>query len=114
MKTSAQFFEDFNAAGFLVPASWTPSPDAIAAGATAGIKLTNVRYREMDEDFLDGMVVGAFPSIMYPTAGLPGLIEGEAIAITPPEQTAQTFRVRAVPRRGLDGTVCKAFLKKVS
>ena len=76
--------------------------------------LTNVRYREMDDDFLDGMVVGAFPSIEYPAAWLPGLIEGEDLTITPAGQTTQTFRVRTVPRRGLDGTVSKAFLKKVS
>ena len=113
MKTSASFYEDFLAAGFLTPAAWTPSPNAIAAGATAGAINTNVRYREMDDDFMDGMVIGAFPSIEYPTASLPGFSEGEEIAIIPTGQIAQTFRVRAVPRRGLDGSVAKAFLKKV-
>lgn len=111
MKTTASFFEDFDAAGYLVPATWTPSAEAIAAGAAAGTVAKKVRFREADDAFMDGMVIGAFPSIEYPVAWYPGLIEAELITVTPPEQAAQVFVVKMPPKRGLDGTVAKAFLK---
>lgn len=114
MKTTASFFEDFDAAGYLVPATWTPSVEAIADGAAAGLVTSKVRYRESDETLMDGMALIASPSAEYPVAWFPGLIEGEEITITPPGQAAQVFIVRMPPRRGLDGTVAKAFLKRAA
>ncbi|MBL8518190.1 MAG: hypothetical protein JNM76_14610 [Betaproteobacteria bacterium] len=112
MQTTEQFFEDFQAAGMLVPAAWTPSVDAGGGAAVS----TNVRYRNMDDDYADGMVVAQHPSIEYPTSWLPGLIEGETVTLDLSSlggSASATFKVRAAPRRGLDGTRAKAFLKAV-
>lgn len=114
MQTAEEFFQGFDEAGFTVPASWTPSRAAIGAGATDATITTSIRYRELDDDIADGMITGSFPSMEYPASRLPGLIEGEDITITPPGQSPALFRVRLVPRRGLDGTVAKAFLKRVN
>lgn len=110
MQTTEQFFEDFQEAGMLVPASWTPS---VAAGGGAAVA-TNVRYRAIDDDYADGMVVARMPSIEYPVSWLPGLIEGESITLDLSSlggSASVAFTVRKPPMKDLDGTRAKAFLR---
>lgn len=112
MTTTEQFFEDFQEAGMLVPASWTPS---VAAGGGAAVA-THVRYRNLDDDYADGMAMVQHPSIEYPVSWLPGLIEGETVVLDLSDlggSATASFKVRNAPRRDLDGTRAKAFLKAV-
>lgn len=100
MLTSAQFFESFNEAGFLKPASWTPS-------GGGGPYAAKVRLRAPDVSILDGTVIASDREIDYVTDQLPGLKEGEAITVD-----AVAYVVRKPPMKRLDGTVSVAELKK--
>lgn len=98
MLNSAEFFESFQEAGFLKPASWTPS-----AGGTP--RTGNVRYRAGSVDVLNDAVRTTDHEITYVTAQFPGLKEGERIAVD-----GQLFQVRQKPTALLDGTVARADL----
>jgi hypothetical protein len=100
MLTSAEFFESFNEAGFLKPASWTP----LAGG---GPYIANVRLRAPDVAILDGNVIASDREIEYVTEQLPALKEGEAITVD-----GIAYVVRKPPMKRLDGTVSVAELKK--
>jgi hypothetical protein len=100
MKSSAEFFESFDKAGFLKPSSWTPS-------FGGGPYTPKVRFTCPDMEILNGEVLAADYAIRYVSDQLPGLKEGEQITVD-----GTLYRVRTPPRRILDGTVSRAELKK--
>lgn len=100
MKTSESFFASFQKAGFLKPASWTPS-------FGGGPFTANVRFTMPDYELVNGEVQIADYAIRYPTSQLPGLKEGEVITVS-----GVAYKVRTAPKRILDGTVTRAELKK--
>lgn len=101
MITSAEFFESFQEAGFLKPASWTPS-----GGGTT--RTANVRYRASVADVLSDAVRATDHEITYVTDQLPGLTENERITVD-----GRAFRVRQKPTPLLDGSVSRAELAPV-
>lgn len=101
MDTSDEFFEAFDEAGFLKPASWTPS-------GGGGPYAPKVRYRAPSTVVLDGGLRTVDHEIEFVTAQLPGLAEGEQITVD-----GVLFRVRQKPEQLLDGTVSRAELARV-
>jgi hypothetical protein len=100
MKSSESFFASFQKAGFLKPASWTPS-------GGGGPYTANVRFTSPDAEILTGTVVAADYQIEYVTSQLPGLKEGETVVVA-----SVSYKVRTPPTKILDGTVARASLKK--
>ena len=100
MLSSASFFESFDKAGFLKPASWAPS-------GGGGPYEPKVRLVTPDTLLQDGTVVVADFEIRYVTAQLPGLKEGEAITVD-----GVAYKVRRAPMKLQDGSVSRAELKR--
>jgi hypothetical protein len=102
MLTSAEFFESFDDAGFLKPATWTPF-------GSSTVLTAKVRYRAPSTTVLDGALRTIDHEIQYVTDQLPGLNEGDAITVD-----GTPFKVRQRPERILDGTVSRAELVRTS
>jgi hypothetical protein len=109
MQSTEDFYQSFDDAGMLTPLTWQPS--------TGGPLLTaKVRYREVDNEYLDGMVTADYPSISFPASWLPGLGSGENVTIDlsgKGQGSAVAFGVRVAPKRMLDGTEIKAYLRRL-
>jgi hypothetical protein len=101
MLSSAKFFEGFDKAGFLKPASWTPS-------GGGGPYTPRVRYRAPATTLLSDGLRTVDHEIQYVTEQLPGLAEGEQITVD-----GVLYRVRMRPEALLDGTVSRAELARV-
>lgn len=103
MKTTTQLYESFDKAGFLKPASWTPS--------TGGPTLTaKVRYRGQSQVVGgDGGIRTVDHEIRYPTTAFPGLKEGEIVTVD-----GADYRVRMKPELLLDGSEARAELARKS
>lgn len=100
MLTSAKFFESFDKAGFLKPASWIPS-------GGGGPYAAKVRFLTPDAALVDGLVVTADFEIRYVTEQLPGLKEAETVTVD-----GTNYKVRTPPMKILDGSVSRAELKR--
>lgn len=101
MITSAKFFESFDKAGFLKPASWTPS-------GGGGPHEPRVRYRSPATTLLSDGLRTVDHEIQYVTDQLPGLGEGEQLTVD-----GVLYRVRMKPEPLFDGTVSRAELARV-
>jgi hypothetical protein len=108
MLTTAQFFEAFEAAGFLKLAAWTPS-----AGAGGGPEQTaQVRYKSPTHDALAGAVQNNEYSITYPSTKFIGLARAEVVSVTT-DAGVLRFTVREDPHLELDGTRKMAPLSRI-
>lgn len=97
MLSTADFYEAFDAAGFLKPASWTPS--------TGGAQQTgSVRFRSPDVELFAGGQVSREYSISYQASLFPGLKTGETVIVD-----GVTYKVRRSPEAELDGSrlICR-------
>ncbi len=101
MLTSAEFFESFDEAGFLKPASWTPSWSTTTYSP-------KVRYFASSDELLDRSMRAQDYAIQYVAEQLPGLKEGEQLTVD-----GVLFRVRERPELIFDGTVARAAIAKV-
>jgi hypothetical protein len=101
MLTSAEFFESFDEAGFLKPATWTPF------GGLARTHRQGTLPRAFDDDMLDGALRTIDHEIQYVTDQLPGLAEGAKITVD-----GTPFRSASGPSGSLDGTVSRAELAR--
>lgn len=93
MKTAAEFYAAFEAAGMLSPCTWTPaSGPAVSAP---------VRFREKTADVLDGLQLSSDPEIIFPVTQFPGIAAGDTVVVTPiGTSVPRTFEVREVFKHG--------------